>query len=216
MPPFAHPHFLAILHEFNQLHEHHIQFFAIQPDGIHGALHPGHVAVVVGAPHINAPGKAPVEFVFVVGNIGCHIGGSAILANQHFVLGGVFFADFSFFVLLHVLFGEGGSFIPGGAVLFVNQAVFLQGFNHVANSPTFMQGSFAEPFIIFHAVFGHIPLHFGNVLGQGKRHQRAAAFLFRHVHESVAVLIRIGFGKVQNVFAVVTVFGQFGRVVAHK
>ena len=60
---------------------------AVQPQGIHGALQTGHMAVMVGAPDVHHLVKAADgEFVPVVGDIGGKVGVEAVGAAQYVVL----------------------------------------------------------------------------------------------------------------------------------
>ena len=59
---------------------------SLQAHGVHGTLHPGHMAVMVGAPHVDTGVEPPGELVAVVGYVCGEIGVDAIGAAQHIVL----------------------------------------------------------------------------------------------------------------------------------
>ena len=83
----GHPDGLAVLHQVDHLHQDHVQAAAVQADGVHGALHAGDVAVVVGAPDVDGLVKAALrQLVVVVGDVGGKVGGDAVGADQDLVL----------------------------------------------------------------------------------------------------------------------------------
>ena len=49
---------MCIRDRVDHLHQDNIQILAVQADGVHRALQAGHMAVVVGAPHVDGLGKA--------------------------------------------------------------------------------------------------------------------------------------------------------------
>ena len=84
----GHAHGLAVLHQVDQLHEHHDQpVGAVQSQAVQGGLEPGHMAVVVGAPDVDGLVKAPhLQLVAVVGDVGGKVGVEAVGPAQHVVL----------------------------------------------------------------------------------------------------------------------------------
>jgi len=87
---------LAVLHQLHQLHEHDVQpMGTVQPQSIHSALQPGHMAVVVGAPDVDDLVKAPDgEFVAMVGDVGGEIGIKPVGPAEHIVLQAQLFDGF--------------------------------------------------------------------------------------------------------------------------
>ena len=82
----AHLNKLAVTHELNELHKHDVELVAVVADGVHSALHPHNVAVVVGAPNVDKSFKSAVKFILVIRDIRGKIGRVAVLADKHVVL----------------------------------------------------------------------------------------------------------------------------------
>jgi hypothetical protein len=120
---------LAVAVEHGELDQGHGQALRIDAGGGQSALHPGDVAVVVGAPDVDDAVEAPLELVQVVGDVGGEVGVDAVVAPHHPVL----------------LVAEGGGAEPQGAVLFVEVAVLAQLFHGLVDEAGFMQGLLGEP-----------------------------------------------------------------------
>src|SRR5699024_3690102 len=138
---------LAVLQQVDQLHQDHVQTAAVQADGVHRALHAGHMAVVVGAPHVDGLVKAAGgQLVVVVGDVGGKIGGDAVGADQDLVLvllGGAVVG--LFLVGRAVLGGILGAAVHDGAVLgLVAGALFQQQVHHVLHCAGLVQGALGE------------------------------------------------------------------------
>ena len=167
----AHAHGLAVLHQVHQLHQHHIQLLAVQANGIHSALHAGHMAVMVSAPNVNGFVKAAHgQFVVVIGNVGGKIGGNAVAAHQHFVLGLFLAAVVGLFLIHGAVFGGIlGAAIHHRTVLgLVAGAAGQQLVHHSLHSAAGVQGAFFKPCVVRNAVFAKVFFHVGNVDGQSK------------------------------------------------
>ena len=135
--PFAHADDFSVADQLDQLHQDNVQLAAVKPYGVHSALHSGNVSVMVGAPDIDAPVKAPLEFISVIGNIRGEIGGIAVLPDQNLIL----------------FRAKVGSLIPEGPVQFIGHALFRQDFQGILNFTVIMEHAFMEPGIILNSVF---------------------------------------------------------------
>ena len=192
----AHAHDLAVAHQADELHQDDLELVRILADGVHRALHAGHVAVVVAAPDVDEQVKAAVEFVLVVGDVRREIRRVAVGADEHLVL----------------LAAELGRLVPDGAVLFVGQAAVAQIIDNRHDLAVFVQVAFEEPAVVVDAVLLHVRLHLGDVARQAEADERGAALLLGNAHQRVAVFRGVFFGEVENVLAVVAVLGELGRV----
>ena len=206
----AHAVGLAVLHQPHQLHQHDIQLVPVQADGIHGALEPGDVAVVVGAPDIDDPLKAALgKFIVVIGNIGGKVGGDPVGPHQHVVLqlGGLRFGQgpAGLFGLLGHHFDV---VVPQSAVFFVGPAAVLQLLADGGYLALPVQLAFPEPDIVADAVAAEIPLQGGDVLRQRVGHQRVAALLLRGGDIAVAVKRGKGLGVVDDIQPLIAVLRQ--------
>ena len=165
---------LAVPHQVDHLHQHHVQILAMQADGVHGALHAGHMAVVVCTPDVDGLGKAAGgQLVVVVGDIGGKVGGDAVGTDQHFVLGFLLGAVLGLFLVDGaVLGGVLGAAVHDSTVLCLIAGTQLQQLVHHGHDRAgLVQGALVEPDIVVDAVLAQIALQGGNVLGQGVGHQ---------------------------------------------
>ena len=195
----AHTHHFPVADQPHQLDQNNVQLAAVQPDSVHGGFHTGHMAVVVGAPNVDAAVKAALgEFVAVVCDVCGKIGGVAVLTDQHLV----FFR------------AKGGCAIPKRALLVVGQALVFQNLNGLLQLAVVVQLAFQEPLVVLDAVFGEVSFHLRNVARQCKLHQGLAAVFRRCIHIAVAEFLRKLRGALLDVVAVVAVLREFHGVLA--
>src|SRR5699024_5377163 len=216
--------------QVDHLHQDHVQTAAVQADGVHRALHPGHMAVVVGAPDVDGPVKAAGgQLVVVVGDVGGKVGGDAVGPDQDLVLvllGGAVVG--LFLVGRAVLGGVLGAAVQDGAILaLVAGAFFQQQVHHLLHGAGLVQGALGEPYVVLDAVFAQVLLEGGDVLGQGVAHQgvlqggKGFALIQGLVLQAAAgqgVLVPLPGGELQgqqgDVPALVALLGQgIGRLV---
>ena len=124
----GHPHRLAVAHQVDHLHQHNVQIFAVQADGIHGTLHAGHMAVMVCTPDIDGLGKATGgQLIVVVGDIGGKVGGDAVGTDEHFVLGFLLGSVLGLFLVHRAVLGSVlGAAVHDGTVLCLIACAQLQ------------------------------------------------------------------------------------------
>ena len=208
---------LAVPHELHQLHQHDLQpVGAVQAQGVQGAFQPGHMAVVVGAPDVDDPVKAPDgELVAVVGDIGGEVGVEAVGPAEDIVLQ---------VQLLHV-----GGLLPGfqevlpqdvrrpepeGPVLLIGPAPVreeLDGLGHIA---ALMEGGLVEPGVVADLVAGQVTLHLGEVHGKAEPGQLLLALGLADVQQLLSVEVIVGLGQVFDVAALVAVLREGDGVLA--
>ena len=70
----------------DELHDQQLKVLGVAAQGLIGRLHPGHIAVVVGTPHVDLAIEAALALVLVVGDVRGEVGVLAAGANQHAVL----------------------------------------------------------------------------------------------------------------------------------
>ncbi len=70
----------------DELHDQQLQVLRVAAERLVGGLHPRHVAVVVGAPHVDLAIEAALALVLVVGDVRGEVGVLAAGAHQHAVL----------------------------------------------------------------------------------------------------------------------------------
>ena len=152
----GHLHHFAVFYQAHELHEDDLQLVAAVAQSFHGALHAGHVAVMVGAPDVDDRVEAALELVFVVGDVGGEIGGHAVPAHQH--LG------------LHVR-THTGAVDPDGVVLRQQPAPFVQLFHGGFHLAGIVERALGEPAVVgdaeaFQRAFDGGQFVFQAVLGQ--------------------------------------------------
>ena len=162
----AHPHRLTILEKVHQLHEHHRQpVGAVQSQPVQRRLKPGHMAVVVGAPDVDAQIKAPlVQLVAVISDVGCKIGVEPVAPAEHVVLQ---------LQLLHLLLAlalgqillpqEARGLQPQGPVLLVGPALLRQQAHRLLHIAAVVEVGFQKPLVILNTVLLKVSLHFGDI-----------------------------------------------------
>ena len=84
--PLGHLRALARPDQVHELHDQQLQPVGIASQRAVRGLHPRHVTVVVGAPHVDLPIEAALAPQLVVGDIGGEVGVLAVRAHQHAVL----------------------------------------------------------------------------------------------------------------------------------
>ena len=82
----AHPPALAALDDADQLHDRRLEAIRVDAERRERRPHPRHVAVVVGAEHVDQPLVPALELVEVVGDVGGEVGRLAVGADQDAVL----------------------------------------------------------------------------------------------------------------------------------
>ena len=70
----------------DELHDQQLQVPRIAAERRVGGLHPRHVAMMIGAPHVDLALEAALALVLVIGDVRSEIGVLAVGANQHAVL----------------------------------------------------------------------------------------------------------------------------------
>ena len=213
----AHADRLAVAHQVDHLHQHDVKAAAVQTDGVHRALHAGHMAVVVSAPDINGLVKAAHgQLVVVVGNVGGKVGRDAVGAHQHLVLG-LFLAAVLGLALVHnaVLGGVLGAAVHDRTVLGLVAGTALQQLvHHGLDRAGVVQVALMEPDIVLDAVLAEVALQTGDVLGQGIGHDGLLQLVKVLFHIGIAMhfgkLLRAG----DDVRALIALLGQGAGVLA--
>jgi len=215
---------LAVPHQVDHLHQHNVQILAIQADGVHCALHAGHMAVVVCAPHVDGLGKtAGSQLIVVVGDIGGKVGGDAVGADEHLVLGLFLGAVLGLFLVHGAVLGSVlGAAVHDGTVLGLVAGTQLQQLvHHSQHCAGLVQGALVEPDIVVDAVLAEVALQGSDVLGQGVGHQSVLqggkgfalkqSFLV-HTLAGGNVLVAVQLGKLTgqhlDVAALIALLGQ--------
>ena len=70
----------------HELHDQQLQVLGVAAERLIGRLHARHVAVMVGAPHVDLAVEAALALVLVVGDVGGEVGVLAARAHEHAVL----------------------------------------------------------------------------------------------------------------------------------
>ena len=215
---------LTVAHQVDHLHQDDVEVVAVQADGVHGALHAGNMAVVVGTPDVDGFGKtAGGQLVVVVRDVGGEVGGDAVGADEDLVLG------FLFGAVLGLLLVDGavlgcvlGTAVHHSAVLgLVAGAQLQQLVHHGHHRAGLVQGALVEPDIVIDAVLAEVALEGSNVLGQGVVHEgvlqglegfAGEQLLFAHPlaggHIGVAVDLGELTGQYLDVAALIALGGQ--------
>ena len=176
-----------------------MQLGTVKPHSVHRALHTGDMTVMIGSPDVNAGVKtALLEFVAVVGDVGCKIGGIAVGADKHLVL----------------LAAEFGCLVPECAVLLVGQTLPGENVDDLLHFTVVVQRAFKEPCVVGNAVFGNICLHSRNVFRKSIVNQRLAALFLRLVEIAVAVYPGKFLRQIHDVGSVVGILRQLHRFFA--
>ena len=220
----GHAHGLAVPHQVDHLHQDNIEVVAVQADGIHRALHAGHMAVVIGTPHVDGLGKAAGgQLVVVVSDIGSKVGGDAVGTDEHLVLGFLFGAVLGLFLVHGAVLGSVlCAAVHDGTVLgLVAGTQFQQLVHHGHHRAGLVQGALMEPHIIVDAVLAQVALEGGDVLGQGIGHQSVLQLcesiagkqgLFVHTLAGGNVLVAVDLGELPgqhlDVAALIALGGQ--------
>ena len=189
---------------------------AVQSQRVHGALQPGHVAMVIGAPDVDdlieaANGK----FVAVIGDIGGKIGVEPIGPAQHVILQrqlfnvGVGLARFPEIFRQDLCRLE-----PQRTVLFVGIALCCQRRHRVGHIAALVEGGLEKPLVIPDPIALQIPLHLGDIAGKAELRQGIVAGLFVAVQVLFALLLIEQLRQLPDIVAVVAVLGELHRVLA--
>ena len=134
----AHAHDFSALDEPYELNQHNVQFAAVQTNRVHGALHSGDVAVMVGSPDVNTAFKAAFfKLISMIGDVRREIRWIPVLADKNLI----FFR------------AEIGGTVPERAVLFVGQALLFQNTDGFRQFTVVVQAAFQKPFVVNNAVF---------------------------------------------------------------
>ena len=182
------------------------------------------MAVVVCAPHVNGLGKAAgSQLVVVVGDICGKVGGNAVGADEHLVLGLFLGAVLGLFLVHGAVLGSVlGTAVHDGTVLGLVAGTQLQQLvHHSHHCAGLVQGALMEPHIIVDAVLAQVALEGGDVLGQGIGHQSVLQLcesiagkqgLFVHTLAGGNVLVAVDLGELPgqhlDVAALIALGGQ--------
>ena len=169
------------------------------------------MAVVVGAPHVDGFVEAAHgQLIIMVGDVGGKVGGDAVGAHQHLVLGFLLAAVLGLALVGNAVFGGIlGAAVHDGAVLgLVAGAGLQQLVHHSLHRAAGVQVALMEPHVVLDAVFAQVALQPGDVLGQRVGDDRLFQFLKTGVHVSVAVRFGKFPGALHDVGALVALGGQ--------
>ena len=176
------------------------------------------MAVVVGAPDVDHPVKAPLfKLVAVVGNVGGKVGVEAVGPAQHIVLQ-LQLVDIRllFSVFQHMLGDDPGGSEPKGPVLFISIAPVgeqLHGLRHIA---ALMQLRLEKPLVVLNAVAAQVGLHLGDVPVQTEAGHGLVAGLQVLLQVFLAVSVVESLCQLPDIVAVVAVLGEFHLVLAQN
>ena len=213
----GHADHLAVPQELHQLHEDDVEpVRAVQAQGVQGALQPGHMAVMVRAPDVDNPVKAPDgELIPVVGDVGGEVGVEAVGPAEDVVLqvqllhvGGLL-AGFQ-----EVLPDDIRRPEPEGAVLLIGPAPVGEEPHGLGNVAALMEGGLVEPGVVVDLVAGEVRLHLGEVDGKTELGQLLLALGLADVQQLLAVEVVVGLGEVTDVAALVAVLREGDGVLA--
>ena len=191
--PFGHLHFLPVPQQTDHLQNQNFQLFRLITHALHGRFHPGNVPVMVRAPQIDDPVKAPAEFIGVVSDIRRKVSRNAIIPNHHPVL----------------VVAECGRLQPQGPVLFIHVTLFQQSVTGFFDFICFVQGLFTEPYIKADVETFQIFLQRRQFFLISDGLELFQPFCFLHLQETVAILVDDTLGRIDNVVTVVSVLGEF-------
>ena len=135
-----HLHPLAALVQHRELHQQDLDPAGVEAQRLRHALEPRHVAVVVGAEHVDDAVVAALELVGEVGDVGSEVGGDAVLAHHHAVL----------------LVAEGAGAEPGGAIALVQVPGGAQLVQRLAHRARGAERALAEPVVVVHAELAQV------------------------------------------------------------
>ena len=109
----------------------------------------------------------------MVGDIGGKVGGDAVGADEHLVLGLLLSAVLGLFLVHGAVLGSVlGAAVHDSTVLGLVAGTQLQQLiYHSQNCAGLVQGALVEPDIVINAVLAEVALQCGDVLGQGIGHQ---------------------------------------------
>ena len=213
----AHPYHLTVPQQLHQLHQHDVQpVLAVQAQGVHGTLQPGHMAVVIRAPDVDDLVEAPDgKLVPVIGDVGGEIGIEPVGPAQYVVLQAQLFdVRVGLAGLFQILRQDAAGVQPQGPVLFIGIAQVRQGLDGVGHIAAFVEAGLEEPLVIGDAVAGQVPLHLGNVVVQAEAGQGVVAGLLVAVQILLALPVIEGLGQLPDVVAVIAVLGELHGVLA--
>ena len=80
-----HLHLLAPAQEVDKLDKQDRELARVIAERLNGRFHPGHIAVMISAPHVDDALKAAVKLFLVIGDVRCEIRRHAVGAHQHAV-----------------------------------------------------------------------------------------------------------------------------------
>ena len=130
--PLAHLHGLVPVHQRDHLAELDLEPVRVDAEGLDAGHQAGHLAVVVGAEHVDDPVEAAhEELVPVVGEVAGQVGGVAVRLAQHPV------ADVA----------QLGGPEPGGTVLLEDQALVGQEGDGLVDRTALLDGGLAVPLV---------------------------------------------------------------------
>ena len=213
---FAHFFGFAVTHKFNHLHENNVELASVKADCIHCALKSCDVAVVVCTPDIDYFIESAFrEFVVMVSDVACKIGGVSVCADDYVVFKFKSFDLFIGFAFFFETFGKNFCvFVPESAVFFIGKTFFGKDLYNFFDGAVVIKAAFAEPYVIVDAVFSEVALKSFYVCGKSICNKSCFSFGGFCVNVFVAVDFGEFFCADFDIFAVVTVFGEFDCVFA--
>ena len=130
--PLAHLDRLVAVHQGDHLAELDLEAAGVDAEGLDPGHQAGHLAMVVGAEHVDHPVEsADQELVAVIGEVAGQVGGVAVGLAQHPVAG----------------VAQLGGPEPGGAVLLEDQALVGQQGDGLVDRPALLDGGLAVPLV---------------------------------------------------------------------
>ena len=151
----------------------------------------------------------------MVSDITCEIGGVAVCADDYVVLK---FKSFDLFIGFAFCFKTCGKnfrvFVPESAVFFVSKAFFGKDLYNFVDGAVVIKAAFAEPYVIIDSVFSKVALKSFNVCGKSICNKSCFSFGGICVYVFISVDFGEFFSSYFDIFAVITVFGEFDRIFA--
>ena len=147
---------------------------------------------MVGAPQVDHPVEAPLEFVLVVGDIRGKVGGYPVVPDHHPVF----------------IISESRGSEPLGSVFLIHIAFFLELVHHLVDLVRIVETLFAEPHVEFTVECFQVFLQGRQFFFLGQGLELFQPFFFRHMDELVPVFGLDPPGGHFDVFPMVSVFRE--------
>ena len=159
------------------MHQENLEPGRVFAEAARRGFQPGDVTVVVRAENIHGALEAALQLVQEIGDVRSEVGRAAVLTDDDAVL----------------FIPQTGGAKPGGAIVFVQVAVFTQTFYSVLNGAAFFQFPLGEPLVESDAEFGQVVFDIRqNVVQRGvEKHQ--VAFFAQQIIRALDQCVQVQF-----------------------